>query len=1042
MFALNISAPFIRRPIGTTLLSVGLFLIGVVAYFQLPVASLPAIDFPAIRVGASRPGADPATMAATVAAPLERRLGEIAGVNELTSSSSLGASSIQIQFDLSRNVDDAARDVQAALNAAATDLPGDLPTLPNYRKANSAAFPVLILALTSKTLPNTALYDAADTVIAQKISQVEGVAEVSVNGAEQPAVRVRIDPQRLAAMGLSVDAVRTAITNSNVAQPVGSFDGPDQSETLGLNDRMSTPEEFGALVVRSSGNTIVRLRDVADVANGVKSRRAAGWYNKDPAVLLVITKQPAANVIDTVDRVKALLPQLRRWVPAGLDIAIFTDRTVTIRAALRDIQITLLITAALVMAVVLLFLRRTVPTLAAGVAVPLSLAGTVACMWAAGFSLDNLSLMAITISVGFVVDDAIVMIENVTRNIEKGHSGREAALLGARQIGFTVISISLSLVAAFGPLIFMGGIIGAFFKEFSLTLTFAVVISTVVSLTLTPMLCGRFMGRAVERGPNRFDHLVEGSLAALVGAYARSLRVALRHPWVMLLVMALTIGLTVQLFKTLPKGFVPEDDTGLIMGMTEASPSVSFPEMSRLQQTMADGVLQDEAVEGVGSFIGGGGNSSVNQGRLFISLKSEGRRPPINEVIGRLRRKLSRTPGITLFMIAVQDLRAGGRGGKGTYQYTLWDTNLDELQEWQPKVVERLRKVPGLVDVSTDREQGGLEAKVVIDRAAASRLGVGIQAVDDALNDAFGERQVSTIYTQRNQYRVVLEVATRDQRDPADLTRVYVPGSGGKQVPLSAFTTVERGSSALVVNHQGAFPSVTITYNLQPGASLDGTSKAVTQAVAEMHLPDGLHAEFSGDALVFQQGAGSQVILILAALGAIYIILGVLYESLVHPITILSTLPSAGLGALLALQIVGMELTVIAFVGIILLIGIVKKNGIMLVDFAIHAERDRGMTPRDAIYEACLERFRPILMTTLAAIFGAMPIAFGTGVGAELRRPLGVTIMGGLILSQVLTLYTTPIIYLGMARMSAGWRAWRTRRQTVRRFVPGVVPGE
>ena len=1036
---MSFSEPFIRRPIGTTLLSVGLFLIGVVAYFQLPVASLPAIDFPAIRVGASRPGADPATMAATVAAPLERRLGEIAGVNELTSSSSLGSSSISIQFDLSRNVDDAARDVQAALNAAATDLPSDLPSLPTYRKANSAAFPVLILALTSKTLPNTALYDAADTVIAQKISQVEGVAEVSVNGAEQPAIRVRIDPQRLAAMGLSVDAVRTALTNANVGQAVGSFDGPDQTETLAVSDRMSSPEEFGAIVVRAASGTIVRLRDVADVARGVKSRRAAGWYNKDPSVLLIVTKQPAANVIDTVDRVKALLPQLRQWVPAGLDISIFTDRTVSIRAAVRDIQVTLLITVALVMGVVFMFLRRATPTLAAGVAVPLSLAGTVACMWAAGFSLDNLSLMAITISVGFVVDDAIVMIENIARNLERGMGGRAAALLGARQIGFTVISISLSLVAAFVPLIFLGGIVGSLFREFSLTLTFAVVISTVVSLTLTPMLCAQFM-KADHRAPSRFDRFVEGGLGAIVRAYAGSLRVALRHPWVMLLVMMLTIGLTVQMFKSAPKGFVPEDDTGLIMGMTEASPSVSFPEMSRLQQSLADGVLKDPAVEGVGSFIGGGGNSSVNQGRLFISLKSEKQRPPIEKVIERLRGRLSHTPGVTLFMVAVQDLRAGARSGKGAYQYTLWDANLDELQEWQPKVVARLRQVPGLVDVSTDREQGGLEAKVVIDRAAASRLGVAIQAVDDALNDAFGEREVSTIYTQRNQYRVVLEVATRDQRDPADLTRIYVPGTGGIQVPLSSFTRIERGTSALVVNHQGAFPSVTITYNLKPDASIGPTSDAITQAVAEMHLPDGLHAEFSGDALVFQQGAGSQLILILAALGAIYIILGVLYESLLHPLTILSTLPSAALGALVALRLVNMELTVIAFVGIILLIGIVKKNGIMLVDFAIHAERDRGMTPRDAIYEACLERFRPILMTTLAALFGAMPIAFGQGVGAELRRPLGVTIMGGLIMSQALTLYTTPIIYLGMARLSAWWKRRRGQAERLPRAFP--VPGE
>ncbi len=1031
---MNISAPFIRRPIGTALLSIGLFLIGAVAYVQLPVASLPTVDFPAIRVGAARPGADPAIMASTVAAPLERRLGEIAGVNEMTSNSSLGSSSIQLQFDLSRNVDDAARDVQAALNAAVTDLPGDLPALPTYRKANSAAFPVIILALTSKTLPVTALYDAADTVIAQKISQVDGVAEVTVNGAAQPAIRVRIDPQRLAAMGLSIDAIRTAIGNANVGQAIGSFDGPDLTETLATSDRLSTPEDFAGIVVKAGAGTVVKLGDVATVERGNKSRRAAGWYNKRPSVLLIVTKQPRANVIDTVDRVKALLPELRRWVPAGVDISIFTDRTVTIRAAVDDIQVTLLITVALVMGVVFAFLRRATPTLAAGVAVPLSLAGTVACMWVAGFSLDNLSLMAITISVGFVVDDAIVMIENVSRNIERGVPPIRAALLGSKQIGFTVVSISLSLVAAFVPLIFMGGIIGAFFREFSLTLTFAVVVSTVVSLTLTPMVCAHFMKAHDHRPPNLLDRLVEGGLARLVGGYARTLRVALRHPWVMVLVMLLTIGLTVELFKTTPKGFVPEDDTGLIMGLTEAAPDVSFPAMSTLQQSLSDVILKDPAVEGVGSFIGGG--SGVNSGSLFIGLKPEGQRPTAAKVIDRLRVKLEHTPGIRLFMIPIQDLRAGGRQGKGSYQFTLSDSDLDELQLWQPRVLERLKAVPGVVDMSTDREQGGLEAEVVIDRPEASRLGVSIQSVDDALGDAFGEKQISTIYTQRNQYRVVLEVAPQDQRDPSDLGRIYVPGANGAQVPLSAFTTLKRRNAALVVNHQGAFPAVTLSYNLKDGASLEATSDEIREAVAEMHLPDGLHAEFAGDALVFQQGAGGQGLLLLGALLSIYIILGVLYESLTHPLTILSTLPSAGLGALLALRLVDMELTVIAFIGIILLIGIVKKNGIMLVDFAIHAERDDGMTPRDAIYAACLERFRPILMTTLAALFGAMPIAFGAGVGAELRRPLGVTIMGGLILSQALTLYTTPIIYLGMARLQR--LRWPFRRRTAFKPMPAA----
>ena len=1030
---MNVSALFIRRPIATTLLSVGLFLIGAVAYFQLPVASLPSVDFPAVRVNAARPGADPATMAATVAAPLERRLGEIAGVNEMTSSSALGSSSIQLQFDLSRNVDDAARDVQAALNAAVTDLPGDLPALPTYRKANSASFPVIILALTSDTLPVTTLYDAADTVIAQKISQVDGVAEVTVNGAAQPAIRVRLDPQRLAAMGLSLDDIRTAIGNANVGQAIGSFDGPDMTETLATSDRLSTPDDFRNIVVRSKNGTVVRLADVAQVTRGNKSRRAAGWYNDKPSVLLIVTKQPRANVIDTVDGVKALLPDLKRWVPAGVDISIFTDRTVTIRAAVRDIQITLLITCALVMGVVFAFLRRVTPTLAAGVAVPLSLAGTVAAMWTAGFSLDNLSLMSITISVGFVVDDAIVMIETVARNIERGMKPVQAALAGSRQIGFTVVSISLSLVAAFIPLLFLGGIIGAFFREFSLTLTYAVAASTIVSLTLTPMLCARFMKPHDHRPPSRLDRMVEGGLARLVGFYGRTLSSALRHPWLMVLVFFATIGLTVMMFKDIPKGFVPEDDTGLIMGITDAAADVSFPAMATLQRHLGDEILHDPAVEGVGSFIGGG-SGGVNSGQLFIGLKPEGERPTAAKVIDRLRKRLADTPGIRLFMIPIQDLRAGGRSGKGTEQFTLWDADLNELQTWQPKIQERLAKIPGVADLSTDREQGGLEAEVVIDRDKAARLGVAIQSVDDALGDAFGERQVSTIYGQRNQYRVVLEVAPKDAKDPADLTRIYVPGTGGTQVQLSAFSSVVRRASPLVVNHQGAFPSVTLSYNLKPDASAEAVGDAIREAVDGMHLPDGLHADFAGDALVARQASGGQAILFVAAIVAMYIILGVLYESLTHPLTILSTLPSAGLGALIALRIVGMELTVIAFIGMMLLIGIVKKNGILLVDFAIHAERERGMSPREAIHAACIERFRPILMTTLAALFGAMPIAFGEGVGAELRRPLGVTIMGGLVLSQVLTLYTTPIIYLGMARLQRV--RWPFRR---RGFVPGAA---
>ncbi len=1035
---MSLSDPFIRRPIGTALICVGLFLAGAVAYVRLPVASLPTIAVPVIRVQAARPGADPATMAATVAAPLERRLGEIAGVTELTSTSTLGSASISVQFDLGRDADAAARDVQAALNAAATDLPSDLPTLPVYRKLNSNAAPVLILALTSRTLSPQALYDAADTVLAQRIAQVEGVADVSVNGADQPAIRVRLEPERLAAMGVGIDAVRTAIVNANVGEAVGSFDGPDSAETLAVNDRARAPEDYGAIVVRSANGVAVRLRDVADVTRGVRTRRAAGWYNHQPSILLIVTKQPQANVIDTVDRVKAILPDLHRWVPEGVDVSVFTDRTVTIRAGIRDIQETLLLTVALVMGVVLVFLRRRTPTLAAGVAVPLSLAGTVALMSLSGFSLDNLSLMAITISVGFVVDDAIVMIETVTRNIEAGMRPYPAAVLGARQIGFTVVSISASLAAVFAPLLFMPGLVGVFFREFALTLVYAVAMSTLVSLTLTPMVCAHFMGGGAHRAPTRVDRLVEGALGILVAGYAATLRPALRHPWLTSLVMVFTVWLTVHLFIATPKGLFPDDDAGLVMGITEGSADISFPAMAALQREMSDRVEADPAVAGVGSFIGGGGNS-VNEGRLFISLKPYGERPRAGAVVDRLREKTAHIPGLSVFLVSLQDLKGGARESKSQYQFTLWDASLDELVEWQPKILERMRHLPGLVDVTSDREQGGLEARVVIDRAAASRLGVGIQAVDDALNDAFGERQVSTIYGERNQYRVVLEVAPRRARDPADLGRVYVAGTGGAQVPLSALARVERGTAALAVNHQGAFPAVTLSFNLGPGATLAAATDAVNRAVAAMHLPDGLHAEFAGDAKLFQQSGGGQGVLLLAALAAMYIILGVLYESLLHPLTILSTLPSAGLGALLALNLAGMELSLIAFVGIILLIGIVKKNGIMLVDFALAAERARALPPEAAMAEACLERFRPILMTTLASLLGALPLALGTGIGADLRRPLGVTIVGGLILSQVLTLYTTPAVYVILSRMRARAAGWLAR---ARGPDPLPAPGE
>jgi hydrophobe/amphiphile efflux-1 (HAE1) family protein len=1020
---MNFSTPFILRPVGTALLGLGLFLVGVVAYGFLPVSSMPTIEFPTIRVSASRPGADPAIMAATVAAPLERRLGEIPGVTEITSTSALGSTNITIQFDLGRGIDGAARDVQAALNAALTDLPGDLPTLPAMRKVNPSAAPILILALTSNTMLASNMYDVADSVIAQRIAQVDGVAEVTVNGAEQPAMRVRVNPVAVASMGVSLEDVRNAISNANAASALGTFDGPNLAHTIGSNDQLRTVAEYNNLVVKSSNGTVVRLGGIADVELGVRNSRSAAWFNLQPSVLLVVTKQGDANVIDTVDRIYDMLPELKRWIPADIQISVLSDRTTTIRASVRDMQWTLLATVALVMLVVFLFLRRAAATIAAGVTVPLALAGTCAAMWVAGFSIDNISLMALAVSVGFVVDDAIVVIENVFRNLEKGMTPLRATIEGARQIGFTVLSISISLVAAFTPLLFMGGLVGRLFSEFSLTLTFAIAISTVVSLSLTPMICAHFVKSAPSRNATWLDRVVERILDRSVAAYATSLDVVLRHRFLTLLVFLATIALTVGLYVKTPKGFFPQDDTGLIFGGARAAPDISFEAMKELQQRATRIVLSDPAVAYVGSSVGGsgggGGGGTVNNGRLFISLKPPSERGNLTsqQVINRLRPKLLDVGGMRVFMFPAQDVRAGGRSSSSSYQFTLWDPDLDELLKLVPRVVAKVQSLPELTDVTTDREQNGLQANVVIDRLAASRLGVRVQDIDNALNNAFSQRQVSTIYSERNQYRVILEVDPLFQRDPSDLTQVYVAGNGSTQVPLSSVARIEKTLAPLVINHQGSFPAVTITYNLAPNVTIEAASRAIEKAVAELHLPDTLHQEFAGDAKAYQRSVGAQPMVILAALLAIYIILGVLYESLAHPLTIISTLPSAGLGALLALQLFGAELTVIAFIGIILLIGIVKKNGIMMVDFALAAERERGLPPAQAIREACLARFRPIMMTTLAAMLGALPLIIATGPGSELRRPLGMTIVGGLLVSQILTLYTTPVIYLLLDRL-------------------------
>lgn len=1013
---MSVSRIFIERPIGTTLLAVGLFLLGFVAYEALPVASLPSIEFPTIRVRVSRPGADPQTIAASVAAPLERRLGEIAGVTEMTSVSSLSSTNISMQFDLDRNVDGAARDVQAAINAAAADLPGDLPQVPTLRKVNPAASPVLILALASKSMTTNDIYDAADTVIGQRISQVEGVAEVTVSGADQPAIRVQVNPSLVASLGVSLDEVRNAIDSTNALSPLGSIDGPKQTISLETNAQLRKPDEYKAVVVKRKENgDVIRLGDIAEIIQSTRNTRSSAQFNHEPAVLLIITKTPDANVVDTVDRVKAMLPDLKSWIPAGIDISILTDRTQTIRASVHDMQTTLMLSIVLVMLVVLLFLRRATPTIAAGLTVPLSLAGTCAAMWASGYSINNLTLMALAVAVGFVVDDAIVMIENIYRNMESGLGPMAAAFAGARQIGFTVISISISLIAAFIPVLFMSGVVGLLLHEFAMTLTFAIAVSAVVSLSLTPMICGHFLKPPGSVPPNLVDRVVEGAIGGIIRAYGRSLDVVLNHKALTTAVLLGTIGLTAHLFFTMPKSYFPDDDTGLIIASTEASSDVSYGVMAKLQSQALDVVLADPAVAGVGSSVGAGGyNASVNQGRMYISLKPLSERDGLSTalVINRLRRPLGKIVGLQTRLFPSRDIRTGARHGKSQYQYTIWDVEIDELTEWMPKIMDAVRKVPGLVDVATDREQGGLQLNVAIDRDAASRLSVDISAIDDALANAFSQRQISMLYSTRNQYRIILEIDPRFQREADDLSKIYVPNRSGTAVPLSSLISISRSYAPLVVNHQGPFPAVTISYDLKPDANLEKILEDIDHALAKLHMPDSIRGEPAGDAKSFAEQARMQQLLILAALAAVYIVLGVLYESLAHPLTIISTLPSAGLGALLALQLAGMDLSVIAFIGVILLIGIVKKNGIMLVDFALDAERRRGMSPLEAIREACLERFRPILMTTLAAILGAVPLAIAAGPGSELRRPLGITIIGGLVVSQILTLYTTPVIYL------------------------------
>ncbi|HMK59917.1 MAG TPA: multidrug efflux RND transporter permease subunit [Dissulfurispiraceae bacterium] len=1029
---MNISRPFINRPVATTLLTIGIALAGLVAVKMLPVAPIPQVDYPTISVSASLPGASPETMATSVAAPLERQFSRIAGVTEMTSSSSLGSTSVTLQFDLNRNIDGAARDVQAAINAARTYLPSNLPSNPTYRKVNPADAPILIIALQSDTMSKAQVYDAASTILAQKLSQIEGIGQVIVGGSSLPAVRVELNPSALNKYGIGLEDVRNMLSTTNVRRPKGQLDGEKTTWEVRTNDQLYKAVEYRPLIVTYRSGSPVRLSDVASVEDSVEDVRNAGLVNGKPAIPLILFKQPGANVVETVDRVRQLLPQLQAAIPGAINMSIVMDRTTTIRASLAHVEMNVVVAGILVILVVFLFLRNIRATMIPSVAVPVSLISTFGVMYLLNYSLDNLSLMALTIATGFVVDDAIVVLENVMRHLENGVPARQAAILGAKEIGFTVLSISVSLVAVFIPILLMGGMLGRLFREFAVTLSVAIIISLIVSLTTTPMMCAILLKPEKEISRGWFYKAGERAFDWVHRHYESSLARALRRPRLMLGITLITLVVSIILYIKVPKGFFPQQDTGRLTGTIQASQDISFQAMQQKLSAIVNAVMEDSAVESVTAFTGGGGGTR-NTGRMFIALKPiETRKISADMVIARLRPKLSSVAGAPAYLQSVQDVRMGGRMGGAAYQYTLQSDDLGELLAWAPKVEAQLRTLSGVADVNSDRQDKGMQTSLVIDRDTASRFGITPQLIDDTLYDAFGQRQVSIMYTLLNQYHVVMEVAPQYWQRPETLRDIYIRTPAGAQVPLSAFARYEPTSTALAVAHQGQFPAVTLSFNLSPGLALGDAVTAIQNATRKIGMPAGINGSFQGTAQAFQASLANQPFLILAALLAVYIVLGILYESYIHPITILSTLPSAGVGALMALLISGTELTIIALIGIILLIGIVKKNGIMMVDFALDAERKEGKKPEDAIYQACLLRFRPIMMTTMAALLGALPLAIGGGVGSELRSPLGITIVGGLIFSQMLTLYTTPVVYLYMDRLRLWFEARRRIRSAAR----------